>query len=1008
MLALTKMIIFPIDYHTVVDGRYNMISMICYNEGLERVAVLIRYPNSFYVSGIERKEICNALEKISGVEVVENPERRKSTRDPLKMLDAYRVDCDAMYVKRSAIEALQRKDAMIHELNPILTPILKLIDEQNIAYYSWMSIEVEEVNPYMTFTAKEYKGNYRTLKKLEVDRPPPKLSILSFDLECNSVDWDVMCNANTDMGNDIKQACITYVHGDMYREYAIINGPDLSEMWKAYIDEGVRVVTADNEFHLLRIFFAYIKKLDPDIIIGHNITGFDVPYIISRWRILTMMNGMRSQLPNISRYRDFIVTPYNVEWNNSQVSMSGKLLNAPGRIWIDTLILASRGYLGAMENNKLDTLAKVHLGMSKNDVSHKDMFAWFYLWSNQDPKIIDEQYEIGLKKYNKVLPPMPDKINVNHINDLIVLSNVTNQRGDRKELYTKKDAMEMDLQKAYDEERKIAEDLISKWNIPRIEGTMEKLKTLWWIVGRYCVHDTRIPYRIVALNHIITVLMEQSNIFCVPINDILCRGQIHAVTSSQYRYARAQGFLVDLNEKGDPSGIDKVGGGFVAHNQPGMKVPDDDSIVIVVDFASLYPTIVIAYNICYTTWVPYDKRGTEIPEEWCNIFVIDDRVDSKTGEKLPDLIHWFLKKEILEGICPSMLWKQYGDRKAMKKKMAAAKGTPMYYIYNAQQLATKGGMNSAYGAFGTEHSYICNKAAGDTITGIGRKSTKKVNTKLEERGLEVVYNDTDSAMVLIRGIKEKFNCEIARIKEYGDNLARDISKDFPDPMELEAENYFLSFFLRSPKMYTAIKWDWKSTDLSSYGFQYIEANNLLYVKGLASARKDKYRLYKIIYNKILEMVLTKRPVDYVIRALEKYIMTIWNLSQSGDYKKIEEYFHYNMGISYKALHSSTAMMGKWVSLYEKNMKRKPVKGERFRLLVCSDGGKKASKSADKLYTIDWMIRENKKLDIKHYLSCFESPGGIIHILNIAYGDTFKMDCVSDFYTKKLLQDGHLG
>jgi len=996
--------VYPIDYHIVTDQRYSTICMICYNWERERVAVLIRYPLTFYVSGISHYMIRSSLTSVAGVSVCETPERRKSTRDALTMLDAYRIECDNTFVRGKAISILENVvGACIHETNHILTSLLKMIDETNISYYTWIDIEVEEINPTFTTMKREFRGDYRTIKKLE--ELPPTLSILSFDLECNSVDPNVMCNATRDMGNDIKICGITYVDDSRYVQYAIVNGPDIKEIWGRYGVEKAHIISVSSELRLLEYFFAIIQKLDPDVIMGHNIAGFDIPYIISRWGILRMLDGQRASIPNISRYKDFDVTPVNVDWNNSQVAMSGKLLRVPGRIWIDTLILAARSYLGKMENNKLDTLAKVHLGMSKNDVSHKDMFSWFSLWPTCKEEDVRREYERGMKKYNKVVPPVPKDITLSHLNDLIVMINVMNQSGDRKKLYSTRDVVNktIDLVEEYHKERKVVEEMVEKWNIPYVDNVEDMMKTLWWIVVRYCIHDTRIPYRIVHLNKIVTVLTEQSNIFCVSINDVLCRGQIHAVTSSQYRYARSIEYLVDIERVGDPSNVEKVGGGFVAHNKPGLKIPDDDSVIIVFDFSSLYPTIAIANNICYTTWVPYEKRGTTIPREMCRVFNINDRVDSKTGEKLPDLEHWFLKEEYARGVVPSMLWTQYGDRKMMKKKARDTEGTPMYWIYNAQQLATKVGMNSAYGAFGTKHSPICNKAAGDTITGVGRQSIKKTNELLAAEGLEVVYNDTDSAMVLIRGIKERFNDSIPALKAYASDLCKRLSSHFPRPMELEAENYFVSFFLRSPKMYTAIKIDDISLHLSDYGMKYIETNDLLYVKGLASVRRDKYYLYKVIFNKILEMILTKKSPEYVTERLEYYIDYIWKMRNSKEYDRVERLFHYNCGVTATSLTSTEGFMGKWILRYEQYAKRKPLRGERFQLIVCDDGSGTYTKSAPKLHTKDWMMREGKILDMRHYLSCFDSDGGIVHLLNIAYGpEYFPRGCVTDYYLIRLL------
>lgn len=1013
------MLIYPVYYHSAQEGRYSNIHIVCYDENQNKILVRSRYPYSFYVSGVEIPNVQECLSALVGVSISENIVEGRSTRNAMCVKDFIRIDCDNVDVRNNAIRLFQNNGISVHEINNALTPLLKMLQERDVQYYSWMEIDVEEASDNISIGRKEYIGDILTLKLHNGIRPPPPFSIFSIDLECNSVDWDVMCDASSNMDNDIKMACITFVHGDVYKEYAVCYGPDISHIWRKYNTEDVKVMTATSELHLIQLIFAFIQKLDPDIIVGHNIAGFDIPYIITRYQLLCMRERIPLVIPNISRFHNVVVKPFSTEWNNNQVSMSGKLLHVPGRIWIDTLVLAARGFLGIMENNKLDTLAKVHLGMSKNDVSHKDMFAWFSLWNRWNGRErgenismdIDKQYQIGFRKYNKELPPIPARITIDDINKIIVMINVMNQRGTRKAVYTKNEGMKMNKDKVYKEVREECQSYINKWNMPWIDKDQEeeRIKALWWIVARYCVHDTRIPYRILALNNIVSVLMEQSNIFCVSINDILCRGQMHAVTSSQYKKARKLGYIVDLVEKGDPSKLGrKPGGGYVGKGAPGMKIKDQDSVMLVWDFKSLYPTIIIATNICFTTWVPYEKRDKEVTRDMCNIVLVDDVLNKETQELYPPVEHWFLKKEILQGIVPSILWDQYHSRDSIKTRMRTADAV-MKAVYSAQEKAVKVGMNSAYGAFGTEHSYICNKACGDATTAIGRRSIKKVNAKLEDKGHTVVYNDTDSAMVIISGVKERFNNDVENIKSFGADLSAELSSHFPYPMQLEMENIFLSFLLLGPKMYMAIKCDGVSTDLLSYGMMYIDANNLRYSKGVASVRRDKYALYKEIHAKIQELILLKYDLIVVGAILEKFITAIWKLKDNySNSSRLEDKMSYNMGISAKAV-SGSGNMALWVTRYEHHYRRKPIKGERFKLLVCEGGDpNKHTKSSDKLYTIDWMEKEGKKLDIIHYLTCFESKGGVIELINLAYDKPIQQNAMRDYYIPMLQSYGRLG
>jgi len=116
-------------------------------------------------------------------------------------------------------------------------------------------------------------------------------------------------------------------------------------------------------------------------------------------------------------------------------------------------------------------------------------------------------------------------------------------------------------------------------------------------------------------------------------------------------------------------------------------------------------------------------------------------------------------------------------------------------------------MNATYGGYGTSTNRLANYPGAEVITWIGRNSIQEVNSAVEEKGIGITkYNDTDSAMVHVSGVTAKFGRDTAKIKKYGEDAARELSNMFIFPMSLECENFFVGFFLKGPKMYTAIKW----------------------------------------------------------------------------------------------------------------------------------------------------------------------------------------------------------
>lgn len=199
-------------------------------------------------------------------------------------------------------------------------------------------------------------------------------------------------------------------------------------------------------------------------------------------------------------------------------------------MWIDTYVLAARGLFGALKNKKLDTLAEVHLGMHKNDVSYKDMFVVFYLTrifellsgKTDDASMakrndiitrINALYLIMVNKHNKDMPRGDASINnitINHLNELIATINMMNQRGEKMKVYQQRDASKMNMREMYGTLREKCIQSIESWNIPMEEHLepYEKLKVMWWLIVMYCLQDTRIPYQLITQQNIVQVLCE--------------------------------------------------------------------------------------------------------------------------------------------------------------------------------------------------------------------------------------------------------------------------------------------------------------------------------------------------------------------------------------------------------------------------------------------------------------------------------------------------------------------
>ena len=148
-------------------------------------------------------------------------------------------------------------------------------------------------------------------------------------------------------------------------------------------------------------------------------------------------------------------------------------------------------------------------------------------------------------------------------------------------------------------------------HLAKKELELEKAETTK--VMEYCIQDSELVIDLFEKLNIWVGLVEMSNIVGTTIVELFTRGQQIRCVSQLYDLAARMGFVLDSR---DTPGF-KFTGGFVFDPIPGLY-----DNVICLDFASLYPSIMMAYNICYTTLVLPELEHI-IPDEDCNVIEFD-------------------------------------------------------------------------------------------------------------------------------------------------------------------------------------------------------------------------------------------------------------------------------------------------------------------------------------------------------------------------------------------------
>lgn len=334
-------------------------------------------------------------------------------------------------------------------------------------------------------------------------------------------------------------------------------------------------------------------------------------------------------------------------------------------------------------------------------------------------------------------------------------------------------------------------------------------------LAQYCLKDSLLPQRlldklIVLINHI-----EMARVAGVPISMLLSRGQQIKVISMLYRKACTMDFIVPSYESSKSGTDDAYQGATVIEPKKGFyKVP-----IATLDFSSLYPSIMISHNICYSTLIfpaYYKKTGT--PSDRNRKFTLDEEEHKQN----PNLIYLppesyemspngdlFLRKEKREGILPIILKELLSARKKAKKDMANEKDPLRKKVQNGRQLALKISANSVYGFTGATVGQLPCLSISKSVTAYGRQMIDLTKNTVMEKYCKkngypddsvVVYGDTDSVMVRF-GVQT-----VEEAMKLGKEAADYITTLFPPPVKLEFEKVYYPYLLMNKKRYAGLFW----------------------------------------------------------------------------------------------------------------------------------------------------------------------------------------------------------
>ena len=407
-------------------------------------------------------------------------------------------------------------------------------------------------------------------------------------------------------------------------------------------------------------------------------------------------------------------------------------------------------------------------------------------------------------------------------------------------------------------------------------------------VGVYCLQDCYLLVLLCIRLQIFAANVEMSRVCHTPMEMLVTRGQQIKVINQ----------LVHYGHRMEVRGARMREGGYILNTPVKFSGGPDDSYmgatvidakakyyrepIATLDFMSLYPSIILANNFCFSTLV-LDPRYLNIP----GVEYVTIQVEHKT----------YVWAKGMDGIIPEMMRALLKARKDAKRLMNAAakrveeveaeleqalasgdeegaaaarakkeKATVEKAVYNARQLALKISANSIYGFTGAVKTgkYHC-LAVADCVTFRAREMLHRTVEMVHEYTndqCDIVYGDTDSVMVRFFGTEDA-EASAAIAEKCADWCTAKFHEETgTEDIVLEFEKVYWPFLLMRKKRYAGLMWEPSNKDNKM-------VNTKLDAKGIELVRRDNCKLAKRIQKKCLDALMYKRDPDLAIREIKE-------------------------------------------------------------------------------------------------------------------------------------------
>lgn len=735
------------------------------------------------------------------------------------------------------------------------SPILQLVCTADIPTSGWITFQGKRQigENKVSLCDQEYIVRWKSLKENREKISSPNPLIMSFDIEVNSSNPSRMPDPTIPGDKVFQISCVFTRNSDTCTDKDEKFLISLGDPDKTIVGDDVTVITCKSESSLLVAFTELIRDKNPNVITGYNILGFDFWYMIERAKFNLVFPDFA-----LAGFHKFIkADEKKIKWSSSAFkSNEYKFIDMEGRLIIDMLPIIRRDF--KMSNYRLKTVSTYFLGETKDPLSVKGIFKCYKLGMEKEKKTgkftRKAQKAMGIVgKYcvqdsilvNSLLKKLQTWVGLSEMAKTCVVPMFN--------LYTSGQQL-----KVFSQIYKycLVNNIVVEHDVYQSAETDRYIGAHVFdpIVGK---HEKVVPFDFKSLypTTIISMNIDYSTWVpdnCSHIPDSMCNVMIwedHIGCIHDKKVIRLKELDTEIerirNELKTKRELRDKYKSKTSKSDRDMVVADIDKLMeelkpFTTERAELKKTIP-KNPMC-------EKRNFRFLKEPLGVIpsVIQNLLDAREKTRKVDMKD--CKKKL--------------DNKSLSESEVNELKS-FINVLDKRQLAYKVSANSMYGAMGVREGFLPFMPGAMCTTYKGRMNIEIVAKVIPEKyGGKLIYGDTDSNYVIFPHLKTA-----RETWEYAEHAAKEITKLFPSPIELQFEEAIYDFFF----ILTKKRYMYRASDKEGNVSEKIGS------KGVLLARRDNSKFVRDVYENIISMISNSKSsqeiVDYILSDLNSLFTT---------------------------------------------------------------------------------------------------------------------------------------